>query len=56
MTTSEFSTQLEVPNVQGYLARKKTPTPWDPPRSLGIAYRRVLGGCVSLKVRYPCTL
>ena len=32
---------------------RKRPPPQDPPRTLGIGYGRVLGGCVFLHVRYP---
>ena len=38
-------------SVQRYLAHKKMPTPLRPHQ----AYGRVLGGCVFLQVRYPCT-
>ena len=43
-------------HVQGYLAHKKTPTPSDPPRILGIGLR--LGPRVVrfLNMRYPCGL
>jgi len=34
--------------IQGYLAHTKIPPPKDPPRTLGIGYGRVLGGCCSL--------
>ena len=38
--------------VQGYLAHKKHPPPYDHHRSLGLkGYHRVLGGCAFLSVR-----
>ena len=32
---------------------RKRPPPWDPPRTLGVAYGRVLGVRIFLEVRYP---
>ena len=34
--------------LHGYLAHEKMPTPLEPPRTLGISYGRVLGGCLFL--------